>query len=111
MGGESTEAWRALLDDLIQLGLRRPEFLIFDGASGLENAIAAVWDGVPVQCDKSASLPIAVLLARSVVMMGAPRWPANLVIIATDIPQRTHSRRHSASMAYSEVARHSQSGA
>jgi putative transposase len=49
MGGESTEAWRAVLDDLIQRGLRRPEFLVIDGASGLENAIAAVWDGVPVQ--------------------------------------------------------------
>jgi transposase-like protein len=49
MGGESADAWRAVLDDLIQRGLRRPEFLIVDGASGLENAIAAVWDGVPVQ--------------------------------------------------------------
>ena len=49
MGGESTEAWRAVLDDLIQRGLRRPEFLIIDGASGLENAIAAVWHGVLVQ--------------------------------------------------------------
>ena len=49
MGGESTEAWRAVLDDLIQRGLRRPEFLIVDGAPGLEKAIAAVWDGVPVQ--------------------------------------------------------------
>jgi len=49
MGGESTEAWRTVLDDLIQRGLRRPEFVIVDGARGLENAIAAVWDGVPVQ--------------------------------------------------------------
>ena len=49
MGGESTEAWRAVLDDLVKRGLRRPEFLIVDGASGLEKAIAAVWDGVPVQ--------------------------------------------------------------
>ena len=49
MGGESTEAWRAVLDDLIGRGLRRPEFLIVDGAPGLEKAIAAVWDGVPVQ--------------------------------------------------------------
>jgi transposase-like protein len=49
MGSESTEAWRAVLDDLIRRGLRRPEFLIVDGAPGLENAIAAVWDGVPVQ--------------------------------------------------------------
>ena len=49
MGGESTEAWRAVLDDLIKRGLRRPQFLIIDGAAGLEKAIAAVWDGVPVQ--------------------------------------------------------------
>ena len=49
MGGESTEAWRAVLDDLIKRGLRRPEFLIVDGAPGLDKAIATVWDGVPVQ--------------------------------------------------------------
>src|SRR5712672_1708512 len=49
MGGETTEAWRAVLDDLIDRGLRRPAFLIVDGASGLEKAIAAVWYGVPVQ--------------------------------------------------------------
>jgi putative transposase len=49
MGGESTEAWRIVLDDLIQRGLRRPQFLIVDGAPGLENAISAVWNGVPVQ--------------------------------------------------------------
>src|SRR6267378_4048632 len=49
MGGESAEAWRTVLDDLIQRDLRRPAFLIVDGAPGLEKAIAAVWDGVPVQ--------------------------------------------------------------
>jgi transposase-like protein len=49
MGSESAEAWRTVLDDLIKRGLRRPEFLIVDGAGGLEKAIAAVWDGVPVQ--------------------------------------------------------------
>ena len=49
MGGESAEAWRTVLDDLIERGLRRPELLIADGALGLEKAIAAVWDGVPVQ--------------------------------------------------------------
>jgi len=49
MGSESAEAWRAVLDDLISRGLRRPEFLIVDGASGLDKAIAAVWDRVPVQ--------------------------------------------------------------
>jgi transposase-like protein len=38
-----------VLDDLVKRELRRPEFLIVDGGSGLENAIAALWDGVPVQ--------------------------------------------------------------
>lgn len=49
MGGETTEAWRTVLDDLIARGLRRPEFLIVDGALGLDKAIAAVWNGVPLQ--------------------------------------------------------------
>ena len=49
MGGETTEGWRTVLDDLIARDLRRPEFLIVDGAPGLEKAIAAVWNGVPVQ--------------------------------------------------------------
>ena len=49
MGGETAEAWRAVLDDLIDRGLRRPQFLIVDGAPGLERALAAVWDGVPTQ--------------------------------------------------------------
>jgi transposase-like protein len=49
MGGESAEAWRSVLDDLTKRGLQRPEFLIVDGAAGLDSAIAAVWDGVPVQ--------------------------------------------------------------
>ncbi len=49
MGGESAEAWRTVLDDLVRRGLRRPEFLIVDGAAGLDKAIAAIWDGVPVQ--------------------------------------------------------------
>jgi transposase-like protein len=49
MGGESAEAWRTVLGDLTKRGLRRPELLIVDGAPGLDKAIAAVWDGVPVQ--------------------------------------------------------------
>jgi len=49
MGGETTEAWRAVLDDLVARGLRRPAFLIIDGAPGLDKALAAVWDGVPTQ--------------------------------------------------------------
>jgi putative transposase len=59
MGSESTEAWRAVLDDLIKRGLRRPDFLIVDGAAGLDAAIAAVWDGVPVQrCAPCTSIAI-----------------------------------------------------
>jgi putative transposase len=49
MGGESIEAWRTVLDDLIKRGPRRPELLIVDGGTGLESAIAVVWDNVPLQ--------------------------------------------------------------
>ena len=49
MGGESGEAWRAVLDDLVARGLRRPDFLIVDGAPGLARAIETLWPGVPVQ--------------------------------------------------------------
>src|SRR5919107_3958656 len=38
MGGETTDAWRAVLDDLVERGLRRPQFLITDGAPGLLKA-------------------------------------------------------------------------
>jgi transposase-like protein len=49
MGGESEAAWRAVLDDLVVRGLRTPEFLIIDGAAGLERALAALWPEVPTQ--------------------------------------------------------------
>jgi putative transposase len=49
MGGESEAAWRAVLDDLVARGLRTPEFLIIDGAAGLEKALAALWPAVPAQ--------------------------------------------------------------
>jgi putative transposase len=49
MGGESEAAWRAVLDDLVTRGLRTPEFLIIDGAAGLEKALAALWPAVPAQ--------------------------------------------------------------
>src|SRR5215212_4068876 len=49
MGGESEAAWRAILDDLVARGLRTPEFLIADGAAGLERALAALWPSVPAQ--------------------------------------------------------------
>jgi len=49
MGGETSEAWRAVLDDLLKRGLRKPEFVIVDGGTGLEQALAALWDDVPTQ--------------------------------------------------------------
>ena len=49
MGGESEAAWRGVLDDLVARGLRTPEFLIVDGAAGLERALAALWPNVPAQ--------------------------------------------------------------
>jgi putative transposase len=49
MGGEGEAAWRAVLDDLVARGLRAPEFLILDGAAGLEKALAALWPDVPAQ--------------------------------------------------------------
>ena len=50
MGGESTAAWRQFVDDLDARGLRRPEFVIIDGAPGLEAALVALWgDELPIQ--------------------------------------------------------------
>ena len=49
MGGESEAAWRTLLDDLVARGLPAPELVIVDGAPGLDKAIAALWNDVPVQ--------------------------------------------------------------
>jgi putative transposase len=49
MGGESTAAWRALLDDLDARGLQAPAFVIVDGAPGLEAALAGLWPDAPVQ--------------------------------------------------------------
>jgi putative transposase len=50
MGGESTAAWRQFLDDLDKRGLKRPRFVIIDGAPGLEAALVALWgDDLPIQ--------------------------------------------------------------
>jgi transposase-like protein len=49
VGGETKDAWRAVLDDLIKRGLRKPEFLIVDGGSGLDAALEAIWSDVPIQ--------------------------------------------------------------
>jgi len=48
-GGESEAAWRGLLDDLISRGLRAPDFVIVDGAPGLEKALGLVWPDALVQ--------------------------------------------------------------
>jgi len=49
MGGETSQAWRAVLEDLLNRGLRRPEFLMVDGGTGLEQALASLWGDVPTQ--------------------------------------------------------------
>ena len=49
MGGESAEAWRALLDDLVKRGMQTPDLVMVDGGKGLDAALAALWTNVPVQ--------------------------------------------------------------
>jgi transposase-like protein len=50
MGGESKAAWGKFLTDLDARGLKRPEFVIVDGAPGLEAALVALWgDDLPIQ--------------------------------------------------------------
>jgi putative transposase len=49
MGGESEAAWRVLLDDLVNRGLKTPELVIVDGAAGLDKALAALWSAMLVQ--------------------------------------------------------------
>src|SRR4051794_32726442 len=49
MGGESEAAWRQVLEGLASRGLGKPGLAIVDGGKGLEAALAAVWDDVPVQ--------------------------------------------------------------
>ena len=49
MGGETAAAWRSVLDDLVKRGLRKPDFVIVDGATGLEKALAELWGDVPTQ--------------------------------------------------------------
>ena len=50
MGGESTAAWGQFLADLDARGLKRPGFVIVDGAPGLEAALVALWgEELPIQ--------------------------------------------------------------
>jgi transposase-like protein len=49
MGGETAAAWHSVLDDLVKRGLRKPDFVIVDGATGLDKALAELWGDVPTQ--------------------------------------------------------------
>jgi putative transposase len=50
MGGESKAAWAQFLADLDARGLKRPEFVIIDGAPGLEAALVQLWgNDLPIQ--------------------------------------------------------------
>jgi len=42
-GGESTEAWKSLVQDLSARGLRAPRLAIIDGNPGLARALAETW--------------------------------------------------------------------
>jgi len=50
MGGESKAAWAQFLADLDARGLKRPAFVIIDGAPGLEAALVQLWgNDLPIQ--------------------------------------------------------------
>jgi len=50
IGGESKAAWGMFLGDLDARGLKQPEFVILDGAPGLEAALVALWrEAMPIQ--------------------------------------------------------------
>ena len=65
MGGETSRGLAGVLDDLIARGLRRPEFLIVDGAPGLEKALAAVWDGCRHNGARCTSIAICSPMPRA----------------------------------------------
>ena len=48
-GGESSAAWRALVEDLAQRGVMSPVLCIIDGSAGLRAAIQSVWPRADVQ--------------------------------------------------------------
>jgi len=50
MGGENKAAWGMFLGDLDVRGLKRPEFVLVDGAPGLEAALVGLWgEALPIQ--------------------------------------------------------------
>src|SRR4029079_2768691 len=91
MGGETTEAWRRVLDDLVRRARRGPQFLIIDGAPGLEKAIAAVWDGVPIQ--RCTVHKHRNLLPHSPQRLHDDITPAYSAIIYAATPQEIEERR------------------
>ena len=48
-GGESFEAWKGCLDDLVARGLRAPVLAVIDGNAGLRRAVGEVWPRAAVQ--------------------------------------------------------------
>jgi putative transposase len=48
-GGESFEAWKGCLDDLVTRGLPAPALCIIDGHAGLRRAVELVWPTADVQ--------------------------------------------------------------
>jgi putative transposase len=48
-GGETFEAWKGCLDDLVTRGLAAPVWCVIDGHPGLRKAVGVVWPPVLVQ--------------------------------------------------------------
>jgi putative transposase len=48
-GGESFEAWKGCLEDLVSRGLPAPVLCIIDGHAGLRRAVELTWPGADVQ--------------------------------------------------------------
>jgi len=70
---ESVESWRTVLDDLIKRGPQRPQFLIVDGAAGLEKAIDAVWDGDFKRRIKTQTVLPSARYSSDIVLLGVAR--------------------------------------
>ena len=49
MGGESTAAWGAFVNDLADRGLKRVGLAIVDGNKGLTRALLELWPNLPIQ--------------------------------------------------------------
>lgn len=49
MGGESTAAWGAFVNDLADRGLKRVRLAIVDGNKGLTRALLELWPNLPIQ--------------------------------------------------------------